>query len=227
MREFPECLPDEHTSKKCNKKSGILYRVPPFLRNIVVNINNFLKSRDMKNLLSLLLPPLLALWPAATYAQRDSLPERVLGEAQVTVERQLMVVKNDTVIYDPRAAGVGENDMLEQLLRALPGIFITDDGRIFLNGERVTQLLVNGRDLFKGNRNLAFENLPVYAMEKLKVYRKEADWAHLENKENKDTNRNKLVLDVRLKREYSQGWLANFELAGGADIHHGDRKSVV
>lgn len=175
----------------------------------------------MKNLLFLLLPPLLALWPAATYAQRDSLSEQVLGEAQVTVERQLMVVRNDTVIYDPMAAGVGENDMLEQLLKALPGIYITDDGRIFLNGERVTQLLVNGRDLFKGNRNLAFENLPVYAMEKLKVYRKEADWAHLENKDNKDTRRNKLVLDVRLKREYSQGWLANFELAGGADIHHG------
>lgn len=175
----------------------------------------------MKNLLFLVLPPLLTLWPAAAHAQRDSLPEQVLGEAQVTVERQLMVVRNDTVIYDPRAAGVGENDMLEQLLRALPGIYMDANGGIFLNGERVTQLLVNGRDLFKTNPGMALKNLPAYVMDKLKVYRKESDWAHLENKANKDNRRNKLVLDVQLKREYSQGWLANFELAGGSGTHRG------
>ena len=172
----------------------------------------------MKNLLRLILLSLWAIWPAVAYAQRDSLPEQVLGEAQVTVERQLMVVRNDTVIYDPRAAGVGENDMLEQLLRVLPGIYLAADGGIFLNGERVTQLLVNGRDLFKDNPGMALKNLPVYVLENLKVYRKEPEWAHLENKANKDNRKNKLVLDVRLKREYSRGWLANAELAGGSDI---------
>ena len=173
----------------------------------------------MKNLLPLILLPLWAMWPAAAYAQRDSLPEQVLGEAQVTIERQAMVIINDTVIYDPKAAGAGENDRLEQLLMLLPGIYLASNGAIFVDGKRVNQLLVNGRELFKDNPELAFENLPVYAIEKLKVYRKESDWAHLENKANKDNRRNKLVLDVRLKREYSRGWLANAELSGGSDIH--------
>ena len=95
-----------------------------------------------------------------------------LGEAQVNASRILMVMKGDTIEYNAAAFRMHEGSMLDNLVRALPGVNLDDNGRITVNGEFVKSLLVNGRDFFDGDPKIALRNLPAYTVNKVKVYRK-------------------------------------------------------
>lgn len=141
--------------------------------------------------------------------------EHELGEATVTASRIAMIVKGDTIEYDARAFRLAEGSMLDNLLAMMPGFELTPDGRIFNNGEYVSRLMVNGRDLFKGNPKIALDNLPAYTVDKVKVFHEGPEWEHLVDERNPDNTQHPLVVDVRLKREYAQGWIANFEAAEG------------
>lgn len=124
----------------------------------------------------------------------------------------MMVMKGDTLVYNAAAFQLSEGSMLDQLVRQLPGVELRDGGRIYVNGCYAESLLVNGRDFFAGDPKVALDNLPVYTVDRVKVYEKATDDAYLDNP--KDTLRDKrkpLVVDVQLKREYAQGWIANAE----------------
>ena len=136
----------------------------------------------------------------------------MLGEATVKASRIMMVMKGDTLVYNAAAFQLSEGSMLDQLVRQLPGVELRDGGRIYVNGRYAESLLVNGRDFFAGDPKVALDNLPAYTVDRVKVYEKAADDAYLDHP--KDTLRDKrkpLVVDVQLKREYAQGWIANAE----------------
>lgn len=153
--------------------------------------------------------------------KRSSAFNRTLGEATVTASRVAMVVKGDTVEYDARAFRLAEGSMLDNLMAMLPGVTLTEDGRIYVNGEFVKKLMVNGRDFFNGNPKVALDNLPAYTVDKVRAYHEGPAWAHLIDEKNADHSRKPLVVDVRLKREYAQGWLANMEAGGGSKARGG------
>ena len=95
-----------------------------------------------------------------------------LGEATVKATKIKMVMHGDTLVYNAAAFQMAEGSMLEGLVRALPGVKLEDGGRITVNGEYVSSLLVNGRDFFKGDPQIALSNLPAYTVNKIKVYKK-------------------------------------------------------
>lgn len=144
-------------------------------------------------------------------------PYKELGEVAVNATRILMVQKGDTTIYNAAALQLSAGSMLEDLVRALPGAQLENGGKITINGEKVTSLLVNGKDFFKGDPMVALTNLPYYTVDKIKVYHQGRE---LRNATRSDSIRAEaeekpLVMDVRLKKEYGQGWLANAEAGGG------------
>jgi len=139
-----------------------------------------------------------------------------LKEAVVKASKVMMVVKNDTLVYNADAFQLSEGSMLDALVKQLPGVEIEDGGRITVNGEFVSSLLVNGEDFFKGDPRIALENLPAYMVDKVKVYEKEAPDAYLRGRP-KQKGENPLVMDVNLKRQYATGWIANAE--GGYGTH--------
>ena len=144
-------------------------------------------------------------------------PYKELGEVAVNATRILMVQKGDTTIYNAAALQLSAGSMLEDLVRALPGAQLENGGKITINGEKVTSLLVNGKDFFKGDPMVALTNLPYYTVDKIKVYHQGRE---LRNATRSDSIRAEaeekpLVMDVRLKKEYGQGWLANAEVGGG------------
>ena len=141
--------------------------------------------------------------------------EQMLGEAVVKATRIKMVVKGDTVEYNADAFDLAEGSMLDKLIEAMPGMELKENGVITHNGQQVESLLVNGKDFFDGDPKTALENLPAYTVKKVQVYRKDDDAAYLTKDSLKREQMKKLVLDVKLKKEYSQGWMVNTDLAGG------------
>lgn len=137
-----------------------------------------------------------------------------LPEVKVKATKVKMVMKGDTIVYNADAFNLAEGSMLDALVSRLPGAKLTKDGQIFVNGEYVQSLLINGRDFFSGNPKIALENLPAYTVNKIKVYKKAGALSMLAGKDMHDMS---LVMDVRLKKEYSTGYMGNMEAGGGTD----------
>lgn len=155
--------------------------------------------------------------PTYIYQKMD----RQLSEVTVKASRILMVVKGDTIEYNAAAFRMAEGSMLDNLVRALPGVKLDDNGRITVNGEFVSSLLVNGRDFFNGDPQVALSNLPAYTVHKIRTYHKSERAGFMGKTELTETEKKEspLVMDVSLKREYAKGWISNYELGGGTGIN--------
>lgn len=138
-----------------------------------------------------------------------------LNEATVTASRIMMVMKGDTLVYDANAFQLAEGSMLDELIRQLPGVRLESGGRITVNGHFVSSLLVNGKDFFNGDPKVALQNLPAYMVNKVKTYQKTPDDAYLTRSpdEKGPHTDDPWVLDVALKPQYAQSYIANAELA--------------
>lgn len=135
-----------------------------------------------------------------------------LDELVVKATKIKMVHRGDTIVYNADAFNLEEGSMLDALVRQLPGAELTSEGEIKVNGEKVEELTLNGRDFFKGNNKAMLENLPSFTVRNIEVYRKTSEqdkWL------GKETKQKSLAMDVKLKHEYNTGLLGNVEAAGG------------
>lgn len=154
--------------------------------------------------------PALRLRPKRTMDE-DSLS---LDEVVVKATRIKMVTKGDTVVFNADAFNLQEGSMLDALVRQLPGAELTSDGEIKVNGEKVEELTLNGREFFKGNNKVMLENLPSFTVKNIQVFHKsseKSEWA------GKEVEQKKFTMDVQLKREYNTGILGNIEGGYGTD----------
>ncbi len=134
---------------------------------------------------------------------------RELEEVTVTVSKLKMVMKGDTIVYNADAFALAQGSMLDGLISQLPGVELKSNGQIFVNGKFVSELLVNGENFFKGDPQIALENLPAYMVNDIRVYHRNEFMEHKQKEELP------LVMDVKLKKQYQTGWIANAEAGYG------------
>ncbi len=132
-----------------------------------------------------------------------------LEEVTVTASKLKMVMKGDTIVYNADAFALAQGSMLDGLISQLPGVELKGNGQIYVNGKFVNELLVNGENFFKGDPKIALENLPAYMVNDVKVYHRN------EFMERKPLDDLPLVMDVKLKKQYQTGWIANAEAGYG------------
>ena len=140
--------------------------------------------------------------------------EGKLGEAVVCATKIMMVNRGDTVIFNADYFQLAYGNMLDKLVEMLPGLEIKGGCQLYYNGSHLSNLLVNGRDFFKGDATMALQNLPAYMVKNLKIYHRESERDALEVHRD-STFRTPNTLDVILKKAYSHGWITNYEVAGG------------
>lgn len=136
-----------------------------------------------------------------------------LKEAVVKATRIKMFYKGDTLVYNADAFNVAQTESLRKLVEQLPGATMTD-GEIRINGKRVDNLLVSGKNFFQGNIQAALDNLPAYIVSRIKVYDKAGEQSELTGRDMHDES---YVMDVRLKRKYTGMWMAKLSADGGTD----------
>ncbi len=153
-----------------------------------------------------------------------------LGEIQLEVDKKALraatisaaanpirVVK-DTIEFTASAFRIGQNAMLEDLLKKMPGIEI-ENGKVKLNGQEIDRITVGGKTFFFKDQNAALKNLPAHLVDKIKVIDREKDEAAFTGISSKD-DREK-VMDIGLKKEFKKGWFGNLAGAAGASINSG------
>jgi len=144
----------------------------------------------------------------------DIFAEGNLEGVVVTGTKVKIAYRGDTVVYNAAAFNLPEGSMLDGLVREMPGAELKDNGDIYINGKKVDYLTLNGKDFFKGNNKVMLDNLPYYTVQNVEVYdksSKESEW------KGEETTKKDYVMDVKLKREYNRGLLANIEGGLGTD----------
>ena len=149
---------------------------------------------------------------SACLAQTDTVtvtePATTMKEVMVKATKVKMFMRGDTIVYNADAFNLEHGSMLNDLIKRLPGVTMDAHGQIKVNGEFVSELLINGRDFFKGDPKVALQNLPAYTVDKIKVYRKLPYYAYMLGDVSKmhASADDPLVMNVRLKNEYNAGW---------------------
>ena len=142
--------------------------------------------------------------------ERKSMMHGVLLEGvEVAATKLKFYQRGDTLVYDADAFNLAEGSMLDALIGQLPGAELKNDGRIYINGRFVESLLLNGRDFFRGDNRIMLDNLPAYMVKNVEVYDKQNDY----NKHADPV----YTMDVKLKKQYEVGWMANVGTGIGTD----------
>lgn len=162
---------------------------------------------------------------SVTLAEEDSVDVGVvklftsdiaLRSAVVAATAARVEQKEDTTMFNASAYRVPDGATLEALIKQFPGIEVTDDGKIKWNGKEVKEFLINGKDFFKGDTDIAMKNLPVNMVKRVKAYGKRSDYSE---QTGIDDGEETTVLDIMTKRELNQSFVSNIDLAGGWDWH--------
>ena len=139
----------------------------------------------------------------------------VLDAARVTDIGNPILVKKDTIEYTASSFKTSDNDMLEALLKKLPGIEVEADGSITANGETIKKITIDGKTFFLDDPQLASKNIPAKMIDKVKVVEKKSDQAQFTGI---DDGEEEMVIDLSFKPGMMQGWFGNVMGGGGHDI---------
>ena len=140
---------------------------------------------------------------------------KVLDAASVSAVGNPIIVKKDTVEYSAASFKTSDNDMLEELLKKLPGVEVGSDGSITANGEAVTKIMIDGKAFFLDDPQLASKNIPAKMIEKIKVVEKKSDQALFSGI---DDGEHETVIDLSVKPGMMDNVFGNVMAGGGHDI---------
>lgn len=137
----------------------------------------------------------------------------LLGEAVVLGKTPSIRVKGDTIEYRAEAYLPGENALLQDLIKNIPGVTFDAEGNLFANGKRVTKILIDGKEFFGNDIQMALKNLPANMISKLQLFREETELekiiAFVKGTEDEQ------VINLELKDEYKQSIFGDVQLGYG------------
>ncbi|MDI1257249.1 MAG: outer membrane beta-barrel protein [Flavobacterium sp.] len=92
-----------------------------------------------------------------------------LSEVVIKSEAPPIRIKQDTLEFNASSFKVRPDSNVEALLKQLPGVEISPDGKIKVNGKEVNNILVNGKPFFGKDGKVATENLPSEIIDKVQI----------------------------------------------------------
>ena len=140
----------------------------------------------------------------------------LLKEVEVTGTAAQMVVKGDTTEFNATAFKTAQNAVVEDLLKRLPGVEVSTDGKITVNGQAITKIRVNGKKFFNDDVEMASKNIPAELIDKVQVLDQKSDMALLTGFEDNDTER---IINLTFKSNRKRGTFGNVTGGVGMDTN--------
>lgn len=141
----------------------------------------------------------------------------MLKEATVTAVKTEITVKEDTIEYNADSYKTQPNAVVEDLLKKLPGVDVDTDGSITAGGKKVTKILVDGKEFFSDDPQVASKNLPVNMIDKLQVVERKSDLARLTGV---DDGEEETVINLTVKPGMKNGYFGVASAGYGTDDHY-------
>ena len=144
----------------------------------------------------------------------------MLQEAVVTGRAAQVVVRKDTIMYNPEAYRTPEGSPIEELIKRIPGAEVDEDGNITINGKQVKKILLDGKEFMLGDVETALKNIPVSIIQNMKFYDQQSDQARITGIEDGEKE---TVLDFSIKKGMNRGYMTNLDVAGGTNSRYATR----
>ena len=140
---------------------------------------------------------------------------KLLDAASVSALGNPVVIKKDTIEYNATSFKTTENDVLEDLLKKLPGVEVDSDGTITANGKTIEKIYIDGKTYFMDDPALASKNLPAKIIDKVKVVKKKSDQAEFTGI---DDGQEETVIDLSVQKGMMNGLMGNIRAGLGHDV---------
>ena len=144
----------------------------------------------------------------------------MLKETVITGRAAQVIVRKDTIMYNPEAFRTPEGSPIEELIKRIPGAEVDEDGNITINGKEVKKILLDGKEFMLGDVETALKNIPVSIIQNLKFYDQQSDQARITGIEDGEKE---TVLDFSIKKGMNRGYMTNLDLAGGTKHRYASR----
>lgn len=146
---------------------------------------------------------------------------QALAEVDVKGKAAEMTVKGDTIEYNTAAYKVGENAMVEDLLKKMNGVEVDKEGNVTINGEEIKGVRIDGKKFFGNDVQSATKNIPADMIEKVQVIDEKSDMAKITGFEDDNTER---IINLTLKKDRRKGVFGNYNAGLGMDMITDDGK---
>lgn len=137
-----------------------------------------------------------------------------LKEAVVTAVKAAVIAKQDTIEFNADSYHTATNSTVNDLLKKLPGVEVGSDGSITSNGKSVTKILVNGKEFFGDDPQMATKNLPSNMVDKVQVVDRKSELSRLTGV---DDGEEETVINLTVKKNMNNGWFGNVSAGYGTD----------
>ena len=148
---------------------------------------------------------------------------QLLDEVSILSDRIPIILKKDTIEYNAAAFKVQPNANVEELLKRLPGVEVDREGNVKAQGEDVNKVLVDGKEFFGDDPQIATKNLPADAVDKVQVFDKMSDMSEFTGID--DGNRNKTI-NLTLKDDKKKGVFGKLMAAYGTEDRWSGKASI-
>lgn len=143
----------------------------------------------------------------------------LLSEATIEADIPETEMVDDTLMFNAAAFHVTEGAVLEELVKKLPGVELDTDGTLKWNGKTVSRIMLDGRDYFGGDKQMALQNLPAEMVKRIKAYERKSDLARMTGI---DDGNEEVVMDVEPKPQWRGSIMTNTDVAGGTPVGNND-----
>ncbi len=123
-------------------------------------------------------------------------------------------IKKDTLEFNVKSFKTKKDATVEDLLKKLPGVEVSKDGKIMVNGKPVTKLLVNGKEFFANDPTIATRNLTKDIIEKVQITDTKTKAQALTGEEG---DKNSKTINLTIKKENNKGVFGRVAVGGGTD----------
>ncbi len=135
-----------------------------------------------------------------------------LKEIIIVQTSRPVTIKKDTIVFDAAFFAQGNEEVVEDLLRKIPGLNIDSDGTIRVGNQEVEKVMIDGDDFFEKGYKIITKNMPVNPIDKVEIYQNYSNNKHLKGIENSE----KVALNLTLKEDAKRIWFGN--VFGGYNV---------
>ncbi len=122
-----------------------------------------------------------------------------------------ITIKKDTLIFNADSFKQGNEQVVEDLLKKIPGLNIDANGTIKVGNQEVEKVMIDGDDMFEKGYKILTKNMPVNPIDKVELYQHYSNNKLLKGIENSD----KVALNLILKEDTKRVWFGNMQAGYG------------
>jgi len=139
---------------------------------------------------------------------------KVQDIAEVKITASPVKIKKDTIEFNASSIKVRPDSKIEELLKQIPGVEISNEGKITVNGKEADQILINGKPFFDKDGKIALQNLPADIIKNIQITTTKTKEEELSGKAAKSNN---ATINFTIDEKKNKGLISRLTAGYGSD----------